>query len=288
MGFSYLEKKVFKQGCERVSGIDEVGRGSLAGPVAAAAVMIRPGAVLKLRSASIRDSKQLSAKQREEIFEIVKQEPGLEFKISFVWPQVIDKINIWQATQLAWKRSLAKLNPQPDFLFLDGNYELPRIKIGQQAVIKGDQKIFLVSLASIIAKVSRDRLMERLHQKHPQYEFGQHKGYGTKLHLEKLKKFGPCQIHRKSFQPVFNNLLFKDKVYYIVSQIPKGRVMTYKQVAQRISHDKAYRAVGNVLNKNMSSQVPCHRVIRSNGQIGGFYSGSQIKKKLLAKEGVVL
>ena len=122
----------------------------------------------------------------------------------FVQPKTIDKVNIGRATQLAWRRSLNKLNPQPDFLFLDGNQELKRIKIKQKAVIKGDQKIFLVSLASIMAKVSRDKLMAKLDNKYPQYKFAQHKGYGTKLHVKNLRKFGPCQIHRQSFKPIAN------------------------------------------------------------------------------------
>ncbi|MBL7155311.1 MAG: ribonuclease HII [Candidatus Portnoybacteria bacterium] len=281
-----------------IAGIDEVGRGSLAGPVTAAVVMVKSGTVPKIQSLfqelyfrdsprtslRIRDSKLLSAKRREEIFEIVKQEPRIEWKVSMVWPQVIDRINIWQATQLAWERCLNKLALKPDFLFLDGKMGMPRLKIAQRPVIKGDQKIFLLSLASIMAKVSRDRLMERLEKKYPEYGLAQHKGYGTKLHFKNLKKIGPCPIHRKSFRPVFANLPFSEKVYYLVSQIPRGQVMTYQQVAQKIGHPKAYRAVGNTLNKNRSCQVPCHRVIRSNGQIGGFQRGSHLKEKLLKKE----
>jgi len=205
MPFSYLEKKILKQGYQCLAGIDEVGRGPLAGPVTAAIVMIRSGIIPKsLRAVLVKDSKQLSPKQREKVFEIVKQEPSIEWRVSFVQPQIIDKINIGQATQLAWRRCLNKLNPQPDFLFLDGNRELRDTQIKQKAVIKGDQKIFLISLASIMAKVSRDRLMDKLDQKYPRYEFIKHKGYGTKLHLENLKKFGPCQIHRQSFKPIAN------------------------------------------------------------------------------------
>ncbi|MFH0805632.1 MAG: ribonuclease HII, partial [Patescibacteria group bacterium] len=148
------------------------------------------------------DSKQLSTKQRELIFEKIKQEPSIEWKVSFVGPSVIDKINILQATKLAWKNCLKKLDSQPDFLFIDGNQGIKKLNIEQQTIIKGDQKIFLVSLASIIAKVSRDKLMERLDLKYPEYNFKQHKGYGTKLHLKNLKKFGPCTIHRKSFRPI--------------------------------------------------------------------------------------
>lgn len=290
MILSNQEKSVFKKGYQIIAGVDEVGRGSLAGPVAAAVVALKRVCIsrMRLKVHTLKDSKQLSAKQREEIFEMVKNEPKIGWRISFVWPRVIDRINIWQATLLAWRRCLKKLNPRPDFLFLDGQMEMPRLKIAQQAIIKGDQKIFILSLASIIAKVSRDRLMKRLEKRYPEYGFAQHKGYGTKLHFGRLKKFGPCQIHRRSFGPVFANLPFSEKVCYIVSRIPRGQVMTYQQVAQKIGQPKAYRAVGNILNKNTDCQVPCHRVIRSNGRIGGFNRGSQLKEKLLKKEGYEL
>jgi ribonuclease HII len=296
MPFSYLEKSVFKQGYQLVAGIDEAGRGCLAGPVAAAIVIVKKGNFSWLRKfPKVKDSKLLSKKQREEIFGIIKNEPMVNWRVSFVWPRVIDRINIWQATLLAWRRCLKKLNCQPDFLFLDGKFDLfgnrceksiPSVPY-QQPVVGGDQKIFLLSLASIIAKVCRDRLMERLDQKYPQYGFVQHKGYGTKLHFERLKKFGPCEIHRKSFRPVFENLSFQEKVYYLVSQIPRGQIMTYQEIAQKIGHPRAYRAVGNALNKNIDPQVPCHRVIRANGQMGGYNQGSQIKKKLLKREGAL-
>jgi len=201
MRFSYLEKKAFKNGFKVIAGADEAGRGSLAGPVAAAVVKSRTVPIFR-NCPQIKDSKQLSAKQRELIFERIIQEPKIDWKVSFIWPSVIDRINILQATKLAWKRCLKKFDSQPDFLFIDGNQGIEGLKIEQQTVIKGDQKIFLVSLASIIAKVSRDRLMERLSIKYPEYNFIQHKGYGTKLHLKNLKKFGPCEIHRKSFRPI--------------------------------------------------------------------------------------
>jgi ribonuclease HII len=291
MSFSYLEKKVFKKGYQVVAGIDEAGRGPLAGPVVAAIVVVSAGLLSLFRflpRTGIRDSKSLSPKQREEIFKMIQNEPNIEWRVSAVWPRVIDRINIWRATLLAWQRCLEKLNAQPDFLFLDGKTGLAGVKIKQQPIVKGDQKIFLLSLASIMAKVSRDRMMRRLARKYPNYEFDQHKGYGTKLHLEMLKKFGPSEVHRKSFRPVFENLSFKDKVYYVVSQIPKGRTMSYRQVAQRVGRPQAYRAVGNVLNRNISSDVPCHRVIRSDRKLGGYRNGSQLKKNLLKKEGVKL
>ncbi|MAF20438.1 MAG: ribonuclease HII [Parcubacteria group bacterium] len=277
----------FKKSYQIVAGIDEVGRGAWAGPVTAAIVVVNNSRV-KFFKGKIKDSKQLLAKQRQEIFEIIKQEPKIKFKVSFVWPQVIDRVNIGRATLLTWRRCFKKLNPRPDFLFLDGNQAIPNLNVEQKPVVKGDQKILVLALASIIAKVNRDKLMERLGKKYPQYGFAHHKGYGTKLHLARLKKYGVCQIHRKSFQPVFDNLSFKDKVYYLVSKIPKGQVMTYKQVAQGIGHLRAFRAVGNILNKNRDKNVPCHRVIRSDGQIGGFANGSQLKRKILEKEGFLV
>ena len=217
--FSRLEKKVFGDGHEVVAGIDEAGRGALAGPVAAAAVAVGKDALKKISFGEadkfITDSKRLSEKRREKVFDTIIQNPNIEWKVRFIHPAIIDKVNIWQATLAAWKGCLKQLDCQPNFLFLDGNFYLdgsfcrrsePIVsredEMTQIAIIGADKKIFLVSLASIIAKVSRDRLMRKFHQKYPQYEFARHKGYGTKIHLERLKEFGPCLIHRKSFKPV--------------------------------------------------------------------------------------
>ncbi|OPL12080.1 MAG: hypothetical protein AVO34_02405 [Firmicutes bacterium ML8_F2] len=202
MAFSFQEKSLFKQGYRLIAGVDEAGRGPLAGPVAGAAVLIDKDDLPSFRGLKIKDSKQLSEKQREEIFEAIKQESGIKWKVSFVWPKTIDRINILKATELTWRRCIKKLNCSPDFLFLDGNRTLSNLNIEQQSIVKGDEKIMTVSLASIIAKVSRDKLMCRLNKKYPQYGFMEHKGYGTKLHFEKLKKFGPSEIHRKSFRPI--------------------------------------------------------------------------------------
>ena len=280
---SYQEKQALKK-YSVIAGVDEVGRGSLAGPAAAAIVALKK----KVNIKGVKDSKLLSAKQREEIFERIKNNPDIEWSVAFVSPKIIDRINIWQATLLTWKRCLKKLAFAPDFLFLDGNQTIPKLKIEQNAIVSGDQKIFLCSLASIIAKVSRDRLMEKLDEKYPRYGFIRHKGYGTAYHLKMLEKYGPSEIHRKSFQPVFDSLSFKDKVYYIVSQIPRGQTATYREVAEKIGAPRAYRAVGNVLNQNPRLWVPCHRVIRSDGKIGGFARGTAIKTEMLKKEGVAI
>lgn len=271
-----------------MAGIDEVGRGPLAGPVVSAALLIKKDCPLLVKKLKIRDSKSLSKKQREEIFEVISKESSLEWQVSAVWPKVIDRINIFQATISSWKRCLRKLNSQPDFLFLDGNINIPGLKIDQRAIIKGDQRVLVLALASVMAKVYRDRIMDRFSKVYPEYGFSRHKGYGTKLHLARLNKFGSCKIHRKSFQPVFENLPFRDKVYYLVRQIPKGQVMTYQEVAHKIGHPNAFRAVGNALNKNVNPEVPCHRVIRSDGKIGGYSLGGKLKRELLIKEGVSL
>jgi len=313
MAFSQIEKKIFKK-YQVVAGIDEAGRGPLAGPVVAGVVCIKISKGLSLEAPPrtvllkpLRDSKQLSEKQREEIFEAIKNDPRIEWWTSAVWPKTIDRINIWQATLLAWQRCLKKLNPQPGFLFLDGKFDLfgnqessdfkdcpwrrlqgqslkKPLKLIQKPIIKGDQKIFLLALASIMAKVTRDRLMKKLDKKYPQYALAQHKGYGTKLHLAKLKKYGPCLIHRRSFRPVFATCPFKEKVYYLVKQISRGQVMSYQQLAEKIGHPKAYRAVGHALNQNTDAKIPCHRVIRSDGKIGGYSRGTKTKEKLLKKE----
>ncbi len=289
--FSVWERKAFRQGCQVAAGIDEAGRGPLAGPVTAAIAAIKGSAqidasVVKLFQKLLflengfRDSKHLSAKQREEIFEAIKDIPQIKWRVSSVGSSVIDKINIGQATKLAWWRCLKKLDICPGFLFLDGRASLSRLALPQEAVVKGDQKLFLLSLASILAKVSRDRLMERLDKKYPGYGFSSHKGYGTYSHLKKLQEIGPCPAHRQSFQPVFNCLSFQEKIYYIVKKIPRGQAMTYHQVARIAGSPRAFRAVGQALGKNYCPNIPCHRVVCSNGSLGGYNRGEGQKRSL--------
>ena len=181
-----------------IAGMDEAGRGSLAGPITAAVVAVKNNFTLK----GVKDSKLLSFKQREEIFEIVKKRNDLEWRICHISSKIIDRINILQANILAWKNCFKKLKEKPGFLLLDGNKIIPSLDIGQKAVINGDRKIFLISLASIIAKVSRDKLMSKLEKEYPQYGFARHKGYGTKFHRDMIRKHGSCPIHRKSFRLV--------------------------------------------------------------------------------------
>ena len=196
------EKGIFELGYQLVAGVDEAGRGPLAGPVVAACVVIGPD--FKIDSDELKlvaDSKKLSAKNREKLFSVIK-EKALAVEISVISHTVIDKINILQASLLAMKKAVEACKTQPDFVLIDGNMRIPGLLKKQQAIVSGDAKVFCIAAASIIAKVSRDFLMCEADKKYPNYQFARHKGYGTKLHLEMLKAHGPCAIHRQSFAPV--------------------------------------------------------------------------------------
>lgn len=247
------EKKLWKKGYKIVACIDEAGRGPLAGPVAAAAVIINhksearnPKQIpnskfqfskhiwdlsrwvlfrnsdlgFRILLNEVRDSKQLSWGKREKIYKLITRNKNIWWGIGIVSEKIIDKINIFEATKLAMKKALKNLEKKLqkklshisygrrkygiiDFVILDGNIRLD-IKIPQKAIVKADVKVFSCSTASIIAKVTRDRLMLKYHRKYPQYFFDKHKGYGTKLHFKMLQKYGHCKIHRKSFRPVKN------------------------------------------------------------------------------------
>lgn len=195
-----LETKLKRKGYKVIVGLDEAGRGPLAGPVTAAAVTVAINSKLQIAK-GLKDSKKLSPKRREEIYKILKNHPQVKWEIGRVSEKVIDKINILQATKLAMKRAVNNLKIKVDFLLIDGNFGI-NSDVPQKSIVKGDEKIFLIKLASIVAKVTRDRAMVRYHKKYPQYRFDKHKGYGTKLHFELLRKYGPCKIHRRTFSPV--------------------------------------------------------------------------------------
>ena len=200
------EKGIFDLGYQLVAGVDEAGRGPLAGPVVAACVVIGPD--FKIDSDELKlvaDSKKLSAKNREKLFSVIK-EKALAVEISVISHTVIDRINILQASLLAMKKAVEACKTQPDFVLIDGNMRIPGLLKKQQAIVSGDAKVFCIAAASIIAKVSRDFLMSEADKKYPNYQFAKHKGYGTKLHLERLNTYGPCDIHRRSFAPVKNLL----------------------------------------------------------------------------------
>jgi len=172
-------------------------------------VVIKTGFRLQtLGFRKIRDSKQLSKKQREEVFEFLIKHPKIECAIGKVSEKMIDKINIQVATELAMIRAIKNLKIQSDFLIIDGNRFNPKkLEVatkGYKLIVKADEKVFSCAAASIVAKVYRDRIMLNYHKKYPQYGFDRHKGYGTKMHLKMIKKYGPCKIHRKSFKPIKN------------------------------------------------------------------------------------
>ncbi len=195
------ESKARERGYKAIAGIDEAGRGPLAGPVVAAAVVLPFG----YRNGDIRDSKQLTFKQRDRLYRTIREE-ALGVGLGVVESKVIDRINILQAALLAMKEAVLNLSVPPDFhlpdfLLIDGNQKI-RIDIEQQTIVDGDNYSISVAAASIIAKVSRDRIMEIYHRQYPQYNFLSNKGYGTREHREAIKTHGCCKIHRTSFRPV--------------------------------------------------------------------------------------
>lgn len=176
-----------------ICGIDEVGRGPLAGPVVAGAVILPKDCDILY----INDSKKLTASKREELFQII-MEKAVSAKTALVSPQYIDKVNILQATYEAMRKAIATLNVQPDILLNDA-VNIPLVNIKQVPIIKGDAKSISIGAASIIAKVTRDAMMVEYDKIYPEYDFASNKGYGSAKHIEALKKYGPCPIHRRSF-----------------------------------------------------------------------------------------
>ena len=188
-----LEEKYLGEGYAVVCGTDEAGRGPLAGPVYAAACILPAGLFIE----GLNDSKKISEKKREKLFEIIKQE-AISYGISSASPEEIDALNILNASQLAMRRAVAMLEPKPDLVLVDGNvardFEMKAVP-----VIKGDAISPSIAAASILAKVSRDRDCLALHEQYPQYNFAKHKGYPTKEHMNAVREFGPCPAHRRSF-----------------------------------------------------------------------------------------
>ncbi len=193
MDYLYEEKAV-NAGYKIVCGIDEAGRGSLAGPVYAAAVILPLG----LEIDGLNDSKKISEKKREQLFDVIC-EKAVDYSIGIATEQEIDEINILNATFLAMHRAVEGLKTKPDYALIDGN-QYPKIPfVMEETVVKGDAKVMSIAAASILAKVSRDRFMLEKAKEYPQYQFEKHKGYGTKLHYEMLKEYGPSPIHRMTF-----------------------------------------------------------------------------------------
>lgn len=240
------EKKLWDQGYKIVAGLDEAGRGALCGPVVAAAVVLKnPKSTRSFDSGcagrmtgqipkelrEVNDSKKLTPKKREELYEILIDHPFIEWGIGRAGPKVIDRINILEATKLAMERAVKNLKskvespwprsakrggrrPKVDFIILDGRIDLDlktlrqaqggerSRTIAQESIVEADGKVFSCAAASVIAKVVRDKAMKVYHRKYPQYGFIKHKGYGTEFHRKMLKKYGPCKIHRRSFKPI--------------------------------------------------------------------------------------
>jgi ribonuclease HII len=192
----YFEKMYYRRGYHRIAGVDEVGRGPLAGPVVAAAVILPQEGIKE----KVFDSKKISAKKREHLYEVLLAE-AQGVGIGIIGQEEIDRINIFQATLRAMVLAIENLPSLPDFLLIDGTQGL-KFSIPQKSIPKGDQLSNSVAAASIVAKVTRDRIMEEYHQQYPQYDFAKHKGYGTKEHRKAIEKFGVCQLHRKTFRGV--------------------------------------------------------------------------------------
>ncbi len=193
MDWLLFEKEARKKGCNIICGVDEAGRGPLAGPVFAAAVILPEGHIID----GVNDSKKLSEKKRDVLFDKIIDE-CVSYSVGMATEKEIDEINILQATFLAMKRAVDHLDIKPDLALVDGN-RVPPMDTEVLTIVKGDAKSASIAAASIIAKVSRDRYMLRLAEQYPQYEFERHKGYGTKLHYEKIAEYGICDAHRKTF-----------------------------------------------------------------------------------------
>lgn len=192
----FFERSARASGFTCIAGLDEAGRGPLAGCVVAAAVVLPEGLLVP----GLTDSKQVPEQERERLFEVIRRQ-AICYGIGIVDERTIDAVNILQATIIAMERALQALSPQPDYLLLDA-ITLPRVPLPQKPLIKGDCRSHSIAAASILAKVTRDRLMLELHEQFPQYNFQKHKGYGTKEHLSLIQEHGPCDAHRKTFNPI--------------------------------------------------------------------------------------
>jgi ribonuclease HII len=197
LDFSDIENTLFDKGYKNICGVDEVGRGPLAGPVVAAAVIVPAG----LKIEGLDDSKKLTPLRRERIFEEIIN-LGLNCSIGIIDHGDIDKLNILKASLMAMRKAVCDLKPPADFVLVDGNYPVPNIPQPQFAIIGGDGRCLSIAAASIVAKVTRDRIMDRYEALYPSFSFATHKGYPTAAHLAELKEHGPCEIHRRTFKPV--------------------------------------------------------------------------------------
>lgn len=194
----HLEQTLTEKGYRAIAGVDEVGRGPLAGPVVAAAVVIPEGIEID----GLDDSKKLTPLQRDRIFEEIA-DLGLMCAVGVIDHETIDRINILRASLMAMRKAIMELKQSPDFVIVDGAHTIPNLNhLPQYSVIDGDGTCKAIAAASVVAKVTRDRIMDRMEGLYPAFRFSRHKGYCTSLHLDELREHGPCEIHRKSFKPV--------------------------------------------------------------------------------------
>lgn len=193
MNWIEYEQGAELKGYKAICGVDEAGRGPLAGPVCAAAVILPPNTIID----GVNDSKKLTEKKREALFDVIK-ETAVSYSIAYASVEEIESINILNATMLAMKRAVEGLDVKADYAMIDGN-KMPPLDIDGETIVKGDAKSMSIACASILAKVSRDRLLYEYAKEYPQYQFDKHKGYGTAAHREAILEYGPCPYHRMSF-----------------------------------------------------------------------------------------
>ena len=193
MNWIEFEQSAELKGYKAICGVDEAGRGPLAGPVCAAAVILPPNTIID----GVNDSKKLTEKKREALFDVIK-ETAVSYSIAYASVEEIESINILNATMLAMKRAVEGLDVKADYAMIDGN-KMPPLDIDGETIVKGDAKSMSIACASILAKVSRDRLLYEYAKEYPQYQFDKHKGYGTAAHREAILEYGPCPYHRMSF-----------------------------------------------------------------------------------------
>ena len=189
-----IEEEIHNSGVEYICGIDEAGRGPLAGPVVIAAAIMPRNSMIE----GVNDSKKVSEKKREELYEIITKE-AISYGVGIIDQKEIDRINILNATKKGVTQAIQGLKTKPELILVDALNGIDTCNIKYDSIIKGDAKCYSISAASILAKVTRDRIMREWDEVYPQYGFAKHKGYGTKAHIEALKEYGPCPIHRKTF-----------------------------------------------------------------------------------------
>ncbi|MEW5925091.1 MAG: ribonuclease HII [Candidatus Zixiibacteriota bacterium] len=194
---SRIEASLYDKGYQRIIGVDEAGRGPLAGPVVAAAVVLPPDVEID----GLDDSKKLTARRREELFDEIAAS-GAVCTIGIIDNVTIDKLNILKASLLAMRKAVTAPEQTPDIILVDGSFTIPNISIPQMAIVRGDSLCRSIAAASIIAKVTRDRIMDKYQELYPDFTFACHRGYPTKKHIEELHEFGPTEIHRRSYRPV--------------------------------------------------------------------------------------